>query len=287
MYENEINEFVQGELSFLDLSTKEQQVFKDALSKRIKNKIRRNKDFSLNTEFEFFLQDLEDTLEYFKVLGYDDETSLEFTKNIVNQSTRKKFKNTLDFYKNANILENELRINKYEMRLNLELAHAKKKYLTEINDREHQTRHYILHVSNETFEKNHGISTDELLKKYPVTDETYDVWKFIATQSDEKIKEYFGMSREELSFIYPTTKEEVAIIHKLSTMSDDEIINIYNVCKNYIYSRKPLSRNTLIVLKTIAQSSEKAVYKYFKKPKAQVTLDKTLTLEKLKKTINR
>ena len=132
------------------------------------------------------------------------------------------------------------------MRLNLELAHAKKKYLTEINDREHQIIHYILHVSNETFEKNHGITPDELLKKYPVSDETYNIWKFIAIQSDEKLKEYFGMSCDELSFIYPTTKEEVAIIHKHSTMSDGKIINTYNVCKNYIYSRNQKHKSPLI-----------------------------------------
>lgn len=288
MYESEINEFVQGELSFLDLSTKEQQIFKDALLRRINNRRRRrNIDIDINIELESFLHDFENLLEYFKELNYSDEEALEFTKNIVNQATRKNIKKTLDFYRNTNILESELRINKFQMRGSLDLAHARKKYLVEINDKDHQTRHYILHITNDRFEKNHGITQEELLKRYPITEETYAVWNIIATQTDDKIKEYFGMTREELSYIYPTTKEEIAIIHKLATMAEKEVINTYGVCKKYILSRKPLSKDTLIVLKTINKSSTKAVYKYFRKAKAEVVLDKTLTLEKLKKTINR
>lgn len=287
MFEEEINEFVQGELSYLDLSTYEKEMTIKGINKRINNMLRKNRSIDIEQVIEYFNKDIEKRIEYFKSINYTEEEAIILTKNIINCLSNSKINNILNFYKVCNILEDELRISHHNIRVNLEHAHAKKKFLVDNNDKIHQSRSYILHNKNTDFENHYNVCINDLVNKYPLNEEIYSIWNFICHKTDPEIIEFFGMTREELSYIYPTTKEEVATLKLLANMTDEEVIKKYGICKQNIYNRRPINNDLLKALKSINLSSEKAIEKYFNENKATVLLDPELSMNKIKQKIRK
>lgn len=280
----EIEEFVQGELSFLDLSTKEQEryiKFIKGLDEHYQNMHKPSMN-ATNT----LLEKLEDCTEFFKIQGFDEKTSTEFAKKIVLESKRKDWKVRLSFLRILNF-EDTIITNNYEnLRFNLEKAHAKKMYLVALNDQKFQTRNIIINGIEKNFEKRFNIKLAELTNRYPITQETKDVWMFVTQMNDETFKNYFGITRDELSYIYPTTKEEIAVIHKIATLSDEEILETYGITRQELLQKYPLNSDTLKAVKSIYKSSSKAIQKTFDLPKDAVLHLRTITTEMIKAAAN-
>lgn len=281
MYIQEIEEFVQGELSYLNLSTKEKERYIKFIQKIYKYLNRYNLD--IEEIKNRFIQKLEDCVEFFKMQGFGDEQSLEFAKRIVLESDRKNYKEKLAFLRVVDFEEDIITNNSLCLRFNLEKAHAKKMHLVKINDQQNQTRYLITREPDEKTEKRLNIPNIEtLVKKYPLTKETTDVWMTITAMQDEEFKNYFGMTREQLSYIYPTTKEEIAVIHFIAKLTDEEIIERYGITREQLLQKYPINNDTLKALKSLNISSDRAIINTFNQPREEVLKLRTISIEMIK-----
>jgi len=277
----EIEEFVQGELSYLNLSTKEIEKYIKFILKidRFLNKY--NLD---GTEIKNrFIQKLEDCIEFFKIQGFDDETCLEFAKKMVLESDRKDFKEKLSFLRAINLEEIVIMSDSQSLRFNIQKAHAKKMCLVNINDIKNQTRSFIIHETDDKAAKKLGIANLEMLvQQYPITKDIKEIWMIITSMTNSQFQDYFKLTREQLSYIYPTTKDELATLHFIAQLKDQEIIERYGITREELLNKHPLNNDTLKALKSIKQSNDKAVEKIFKKPKQEVLLLRTITTDMIK-----
>lgn len=276
----EIKEFVQGELSYLNLSTKEKNTYIQFI-KKMDNYYQTHNMENANTK-SVFMNKLEDCIEFFKLQGFDEETSLVFAKKTIPSYDRKSFKNKLAFLRAINLEEGVVMHDSLSLRFNLEKAHARKKYLVDINNKEAQTRNFLIHDGDTRVKKRFNVEMNKLLKEYPLTKETMEVWMIIATMNDQKFEDFFKLTREELSYIYPTTKEELATLHLIATMSNEEIIEKYGITRQELLQKHPLNKDTLNAIRSIHQSSDNAVEKTFHKSKQEILKLRTLTTDMIK-----
>lgn len=276
----EIEEFVQGELSYLDLSTK----LKERYIKFIKNTDEHFKYRNINNIDikSLFLEKLEDSTEFFKIQGFDEKTSLEYAKTIVIETNSSKYKDKLAFLRVTNLQERVIMQNSLSLRFNLDKTHARKKYLIEINDRKSQTTSVLIHDSDERFKKRFNIDPTELIKKYPLNNESYVIWMMIATMNDLKFQEYFKLTREQLSYIYPTTKDEVATLHFIANLTDEEILERYDITREQLLEKHPLNNDTLKALKSLKLSSNKAIENTFNQTRQELLELRTITTEMIR-----
>ena len=147
----EIEEFVQGELSDLNLSTSEKNNYITFIKK-------------LDTHYQIhninnvdardvFIKKFEDCLEFLKLQGFDESTSLELTKKCIIEYDRKNFKEKLAFLRVINFEESIIMSDTLSLRFNLEKAHARKMYLININNKDAQTRNFIIHDGDSRVKK--------------------------------------------------------------------------------------------------------------------------------------
>ena len=285
MTTQEIQEFVQGELSYLELSTEQQQKYINFI-KDFDYYLKKNGKIEISAE-NVLLQRLEECIEFFKVQGFDEKTITELAKNVVTATKRKDWKVRFAFLRMINFEEKVITSNRQSQRFNLEKSHARKMHLVAINDRKSQNINTIINDTRGNFEKRFGIKIAELTNRYPISQETKDVWMFVTYMNDKQLKEYFGMTREELSYIYPTTKEEIAVIHKITTLSDKEILETYGITREELLQKHPLNNDTLKAIKSIHKSNIKAVEKTFDMPKEEVLHLRTITTEMIKAAANK
>lgn len=280
MTKQEIEEFVAVELSDFNLSTKE----KEKIVKFIKNQDEHytaHKKHYTNAH-NIFLEKWEDCIEIFRLQGFDEKMSIELTKNAVIEHNRKEFREKLAFLRFVNLTESVILRDSLSLRFSLEKAHAKKMYLKTINKPELQTIHRIIHESDSSFEKRFNLPMKDILKKFPLTQETIDIWLIISNMTDEKFKNYFKITREELSYLYPTTKDELATIHFISTLSDEETIERYGITRHDLLKKHPLNNDTLKAIRAINTTKQKTVERLFQQPKEEVLKLRTITTEMIK-----
>ena len=70
----------------------------------------------------------------------------------------------------------------------------------------------VAKISDNDFEKKFQTNIVQLLKKYPLTEETKDVWKILANLTDVELYNEYHLTRKEMADIYPTTKEELKVL---------------------------------------------------------------------------
>lgn len=276
----EIEEFVQGELSDLNLSTEE----KNKYIKFIKKQDTHYKTQNMNNidAKNVFMQKFEDTLEFFRLQGFDEATALTLTKHAIIEYDRKKFQKKLAFLRVINFEEKVIMKNSLSLRFNLEKVHAKKMYLVSINNKKDHTSSFLIHDSDDRVKKRFNVDMDELTKQYPLSEETTEVWMIIATMNNQKFEEYFRLTREQLSYIYPTTKEELATLHKIATMKDEEIIENYGLTRDQLLEKHPLNTDTLNALRSIKKSSDKAIENTFNKTRQELVNLRTITTDMIR-----
>lgn len=276
----EIEEFVQGELSYLNLTTVEQKrIIRFIMDLDYHYKVH-NKEYLDTTTA--FLNKLEDCLEFFKLQGFDDEKALEFAKRAVISYGYKDFKEKLAFLRVSNLEETVIMNDTLSLRLNLKKAHAIKMHLVSQNDKASQTKAAILHSRDENISKRFNVGIDELLEKYPLSKETIEVWMIIATMKDNEFEEYFKISREKLSYIYPTTKEELTILNFIANLTDEDIMERYGITREALLEKHPLKKDTLSALKSIKGASDKAIQNTFNQSREEVLQLRTITTEMIK-----
>lgn len=276
----EIKEFVQGELTDLNLSTEEQENYINFIKNaQTYYEIHNIKNIDMRDRF---IQKLEDCIEFFKIQGFDDSTSLQFAKVAILDSNRKNLKEKLSFLRIINLEESVIMSNSLSLRFNIEKAHAKKMHLVAINNKEAQTRNFLLHDGDDRVKKRLNVEMTQLIKKYPLTKETRNIWAMISTMNNQQFTKFFNMTREELSYIYPTTREEIATLHFIATMKDEEIKSKYGITRQEILQKYPLNNDTLKALRSINQSTDKAIQNTLDKTREEVLKLRTITTEMIR-----
>lgn len=275
MTKQEIEEFVQGELTYLNLTSGEQKrIIRFITELDYHYKVHKMEYIDTTSAF---LNKLEDCLEFFKMQGFDDEKAMELAKKSVISYGYKDFKEKLAFLRVNNMEETVIMNDTLSLRFNLKKAHALKKHLVVQNDRTAQTKTAIIHGRDETIKKRFNIEIDELLEKYPLSKETMEVWMIIATMKDNEFEEYFRISREQLSYIYPTTKEELLTLNFIAKLTDEEIIEKYGISREDLLNKHPLNNDTLKALKSLRQASDKAIRNTFNQSREEVLTLRTIT----------
>lgn len=271
----EIREFVTGELSSYDLNTKEVEKYVKYIQQL--NKLIERKKLQINS-LELFIQHLEESIEFFKLQGFNDETAVTYAKVTVIDATRKNYQLRLCLLRLLNFTENIIYKNSYANYFNIKDVHAKKMYLLTTNiDGKHSIQ--LLTGSNIKFEERFHVNISDLLQKYPVTKEIVDIWKFIGTMDNATFQNYFNMTREELSYIYPTTKDEIVALHHIASMTDEELSMKYGMERKQLLQKYPINSDTLRSIQSIHKANDQTVLKAMGMPKQEVLHLRTITTE--------
>lgn len=98
----EIEEFVQGELSYLNLSTSQQRKYVNFVKKYDNYYQFHNLP---NNPQNTLLEKLEECIEFFMMQGFDDKVSLEYAKNILPEFDCKDLKEKISFLRILNLEE--------------------------------------------------------------------------------------------------------------------------------------------------------------------------------------
>ena len=276
----DIEQYVQGELSYLNLSTKEQERIIKYIT-YLDYHYHKNNKKEINT-ISFFLNKLEDCNEFFKIQGFNEEKSIELAKKCVISYDNKNFKEKLAFLRINNMEESTIINDPLSIRFNLEKAHAKKMFLVNNNDKISQTRNFLIHTNDSDVQRRFNVRINDLLKQFPLTKETLEVFMIIATMNNQQFKNYFNMSREQLCYIYPTTKDELATLHFIAKMKDNEIKEKYGLTRNELLEKYPLNNDTLKALRSINQSSDKTIVNTFNKSRNEILNLRTITTNMIK-----
>lgn len=277
----EIEEFIQGELSYLDLSTKQKEDYVKFIKKINEYYIKYNKtDIDIKNLIN---ERIEDYIDFFKTQGFDDKTSIKLVKNTILASDRNNLKEKLAFLRILNYEEKIILEDPQRLRFKLDYAHARKMHLKTTNDTKHETNYTIIRESIGNFEKRLKLNMAELTHKYPVTNELKKIWLMLGTMDDKKLKDTFNLTFEQLSQIYPTTIDEVATLKKLASMSDEEIIEKYGINREKLLQKYPINSDLLKALISIKQSSDKAIENTFYISREELLEFRTITTEMIKK----
>ena len=148
---------------------------------------------------------------------------------------------------------------------NPEKVHAKKCFFIEIKyqDTDKGIIADLFKISDKDFEKKFQTNIVQLLKKYPLTEETKDVWKILANLTDVELYNEYHLTRKEMADIYPTTKEELKVLVFIAKLDDEKILLKYGITRKELLEKRPLNKSTLTALKTILLTSEKTIQNAF------------------------
>lgn len=272
----EIEEYVQGDLAYLDLSTKEVEKYIKYI-KKLKRfaSINHYTDINVISTFEERFNAL---YEFYKI-RFNDEEALALTKGGVLYTDRKKWINK--FYL--------MRILNYEQRfitcstrsVNAQEIHARKMYCLKNNI--DASQYEITRKSVKQFEDKYNLNQSDLDMEYPITDEIVCIWKYIGNMSNEEFDKHFKIDKETFSSLYPTTKDELATLQFLAKLDDDKVKNIYGISKEEIYKKYPLNVDTLNTLKTINKMRNESINNLFGLDKEDIlklrTINKKIVLD--------
>ena len=182
----EIEEFIQGELTLFDLSTKEKEQYEKYIKKLIDHYNAYNKT---NIDIKnLVIEKIEEYIEFFKLQGFDDKMSIKLTKNAIPSSDRSNLKEKLALLKVLNYEEKLVLEHPYKLRFNLNYAHARKMHFKNIEDTKHETNYTIVCESKAGFERRFQLRIDDLTDKYKVTNELKEIWLMLGTMDDEKLR---------------------------------------------------------------------------------------------------
>lgn len=274
----EIKDYIKNNYYYLNLTDNELESYIKYIQK-LEWYIEHHKNSNIDDTFEYFQKRFEELYSLFKEEGYGDETSLILTKKTITNSERKNLMVNLNFIRAINLEENAIKSGTIFMRRHLDISHARKSYLVNIDNKDSQTLNTIIRITNDKFDKTFNVNTEDLLEQFPITEELKQVWKYQADFTDTKLKEEFGLTREELAAIYPTTIDELETIRTIGKLSNNEIKNKYGISKEELLKKHPLNRDTLKALITINKSKDSTVEKIFNQPKDQVLKLRTITTE--------
>lgn len=162
-----------------------------------------------------------------------------------------------------------------------EKVHAKKCFFIEIKyqDTDKGIIADLFKISDKDFEKKFQTNIVKLLKKYPLTEETKDVWKILANLTDVELYNEYHLTRKEMADIYPTTKEELKVLVFIAKLDDEKILSKYGITRKELLEKRPLNKSTLTALKTILLTSEKTIQNTFHQSKDEVLHLRTITVE--------
>lgn len=279
----EIEEFIQGELSYLDLSTKEKEDYVKFLKKLNQHYTAYNRtDVDVKN---IIIKRIEEYTDFFKSQGFDDKTSIKLVKNTILASDRSKLKEKLAFLRIINCEEKIIMEDPYRLRFNLDYAHARKMHLKITNDTKNETNYTIVRESIGNFEKRFKLNTFELTHRYPVTNELKEIWLMLGTMNDKKLKKDFNITVEQLNQLYPSTIDEVATLKKLASMTDEEITNKYGLTRQKLLEKYPVNSDLLKALVSINQSTDKSIENTFYMTKEELLQERTITTEMIKKAM--
>lgn len=147
----EIKEFVQGELSYLELSTEQQQKYINYI-KDFDYYLKKNRKNEISAQ-NILLQRLEESIEFFRLQGFDEKSATELAKNVVTSTKRKDWKIRFAFLRMINFEEKVITSSHQSQRFSLEKSHARKMHLVSINDRKNQNINTIINDTRGSFEK--------------------------------------------------------------------------------------------------------------------------------------
>ena len=162
-----------------------------------------------------------------------------------------------------------------------EKVHAKKCFFIEIKyqDTDKGIITDLFKISDKDFEKKFQTNIVQLLKKYPLTEETKDVWKILANLTDVELYNEYHLTRKEMADIYPTTKEELKVLVFIAKLDDKKILSKYGITRKELLEKRPLNKSTLTALKTILLTSEKTIQNAFHQSKDEVLHLRTINVE--------
>lgn len=279
--EEEIKEFINVEYSALNLTEREFHRYVNFV-KKINTYTENNRYRKMNDAIDYFRSNFEELYVRFIEEGYTPEASIELTRKAVLMSDRKELILFINFARAINIEEKAINAELLLFRKAIEQAHARKKYLTSINDYNHQTPNTLLKMTDNAFEKRFGVSMPLIIKKYPITDELIQVWTYQANLTDDNLNKEFNLTREEIARIYPTSINELATIKKLGNLTNEEIQKKYGISKDDLLTKHPLNTDTLRAIMSINISSERAIINTFGKTKEEVLKLKTITTDMIR-----
>lgn len=136
----------------------------------------------------------------------------------------------------------------------IELLHARKMYMLENGIQDEQNK-ILLADKHNIFQRrcNTDIAKEELLERYPLSDETKYIFYWMKGKSDEELMRLFKMPRKEIFNHYPTTKDELESIQIVGFYSDRQLYHKYGMNKEQLFRQYPLNHE---VLNTIASVHE-------------------------------
>lgn len=278
---DEVRQYIISEYEYLNLTESQIQQYVKFILKIDKFRKYNVKLKNIGSAFAFFEEKFNLIYDMFLSEGYNRETSLELTKRAILYSDRK------EIFVNLNLLrmlalEEQTIINNYILHMRFpENTHAKKCFFMEINhhDTDKKIMKDLFKISDKDFEDKFNTNVAQLLKKYPLTEETKEVWIILASLTNEKLYEEYHLTREEMAEIYPTTKEELKILKLLTNLSDKEIIDKYGITRVELLRKHPLNSDTLKALAAINKTSDDTVSKLFNQPKSEVLKLRNITTE--------
>lgn len=240
----EIEEYVQGDLAYLDLSTKEVETYIKYIMKL--ERYADMKNYNDINVINIFEENFNIVYEFYKI-RFNDEEALNLTKGAVLYTDRKNWFNKLCLIRVLNY--DKKHITCCSRSVNAQQIHARKMYC--LKENLNISKYEIIKRSNKDFEEIYKTNQSNLDEKYPLTKEIICIWKYISNMTDEKFNEYFNIDRETFSKLYPTTKEELAALQILAKMNDSKVKETYGITKEEMYKKYPLNIDTLNTLKTI------------------------------------
>ena len=281
--EEEVREYIESELDYLNLDETMFNQYVKFIMKidRFRKCNIKTKIYNVNGAFAFFEEKFSQLYDLFLKEGYDKETSLELTKNAILRSDRKNFITDLNLMRMLGFEEKMIKERFFLYNRHPEKVHAKKCFFIEIKyqDADKGIIADLFKISDKDFEKKFQTNIVQLLKKYPLTEETKDVWKILANLTDVELYNEYHLTREEMADIYPTTKEELKVLVFIAKLDDEKILSKYGITRKELLEKRPLNKSTLTALKTILLTSEKTIQNAFHQSKDEVLHLRTITVE--------
>lgn len=285
--DDEIKESIIERFNYLNLDESFIKRYTTLIKNFVDHRAYYKNQYDYNEAMDIFEANFNNMYNYFLELGYDEETSLALTKNIILFSNRNNYMETVRVFRLLNI-EKEAIINLsilFPRKLNT--IHARKCFLQEINYNADPLKMASLlqKTTDSQFEKafsEYGIKVEDLMKKYPLTEENRQVINYLGNLKNNEIYDKFGVTRKQLAEIYPTTKNQLSLLMKIKNMKDEEIENKYGLTRSDLLSKYPLNANTLKALKTVKETTDRTIEKGFGKTKTEVIHLRTLTNEMVK-----
>lgn len=280
--EQEVKDYINTQYEYLDLTQEQFDRYVKFILKTDRFKSWNSKLKNISSAFDFFESKFNEIYELFLQRGYSQETSLELAKNGVLYSDRRNYTTDFNILRVLDFEEVVIRQNVLLYKRIPEKIHAKKCYFMDINDQENQTITNLLKITDKIFEKKFSVDVTKLLKKYPLTEETKNVWAYLANLKDKDLFSEFQLTRREMAAIYPTSIEEITLLKMIAKLSDTEIIEKYGITRKVLLQKHPLNNDTLKAIKAIHTAKDETVQKLFHQSKKEVLQLRTISTEMIK-----